>query len=1424
MDFDLDDTWSDTSLEEDNQDNPIQSRAYQIEMFEHSLKGNIIAVMATGSGKTQVAKLRIEAELERSLDKQVWFTAPSVVLALQQHSFLSKQLPAFQFRLITGMDNAEHWKTKDVWDKALCNINVVVSTPRILLDALNYGFLSLQNISLLVIDEAHHCVDNSDLNNIMRLHYHPYNAPEYTGTLPHILGLSASPVTKKRVAELRVLETNLNAKCMTPTQQLEEYTAFLNMPRLETLTFAENLNPPPKLLIALRERISGIQIDDDPLMKKLRGRDNLQSQEKLEKILRKNYTPALKELRSFSASSATMHASLGNWACDIFITACIRKVQAAAFRGLDDEAAGDTAADKLQFIKSVLQPLEAFTHLDHPEISSADSLSPKVKRLLEYLIREHRPNLRALIFVQARHTAWSLTELIQAHPVMQNYQAFSFVGVSNPSHQGVFDFAELRVQNENLEKFRRGELNLCVATSVLEEGIDVPAINLVVCFDERPNLRSFVQSRGRARHQDSKYVLFRSTTESWTKVKKWQALENEMKTECEEAKQALEARELLENLNEFGGDVYRIESTGAVLCFNNSRELLQRFCAKLPKTEESERIELAFCIDGEIGVNVSARVYLPSSLPPQLQIAQSKLAWRTEKMAKRDAAFQAYLALYHAGLVTENLLPPEWPKEEKKATKSTGGDRDSDGRESICAVQQQHDPWPNIMEKWAKPDTLYAHRLQIDDEAAIYPRMLVLLPQRLFRLDFPLYTTSSKPLKASVGPGAEVHDFPVDLAREVSLHLLTTVLGRRLCGLQKDQLPFLLVPDVQAQSLQAWYETASTITPLADLLSTGGLGDRDYLVRLAKKPIPYVYRHSSLAANIKGVDNSESPQIQARKLPRKLEYLSWQEPSMPTKQASLTSLSVSECSVLGLPPEYGHLVLLVPSITHMLEVALRSMEACEGPLSDLAYENVELVSEALTLPRVSARNYQRLEFLGDDLLKFYSTIQVFVDYPNHPENQLSIYRERIVNNVRLQRSTRSLGLDRFLTQRRFSGAEWTAGVAKPGSGAGGSSSKTHLSSKILADVIEALLGAAYLDGKDKEDSEPKLISALKLLIGEVQWRRINENLETFTNVNNSLMHDLHLFTPVESMIGYSFQNRALLSEALTKSCLGGALSSYDRLELLGDAVLDHIVKTRLYNSPLLFDPEQMTIRRHALVSHATLAFFALQTSHSHRTFEIRTDPRSHVTVDHESTRTIYLPDHIRRIGDRAITKQREATLAAYHEIRAVIIDNFQKGRKFPWSELLRIKAPKSYSDVVESILGAVFVDSGGDLEPCTRVLETMGFMNLVHRFATERDLQVHHPEAMLQEAQVGCQLVTTRAKAGWRCKVMLDGERIAHAKKASCKDEASCRAAERAVEVLSRRRKKEHTPEAGCVDREPGFEHEERDVDGDGNALESEEI
>jgi ERCC4-related helicase len=77
-----------------------------------------------------------------------------VPLAAQQAEVLQQHISSVQLRLITGADNVDSWSEQRVWDDILLNIRIVVSTYQILFDAISHGFVRLDSLSLIVLDEG----------------------------------------------------------------------------------------------------------------------------------------------------------------------------------------------------------------------------------------------------------------------------------------------------------------------------------------------------------------------------------------------------------------------------------------------------------------------------------------------------------------------------------------------------------------------------------------------------------------------------------------------------------------------------------------------------------------------------------------------------------------------------------------------------------------------------------------------------------------------------------------------------------------------------------------------------------------------------------------------------------------------------------------------------------------------------------------------------------------------------------------------------------------------------------------------------------------------------------------------------------------------------------------------------------------------
>lgn len=157
---------------------------------------------------------------------------------------------------------------------------------------------------------------------------------------------------------------------------------------------------------------------------------------------------------------------------------------------------------------------------DNPTTILSNS-SAQVQKLLIFLkqhtARERDTPLKALIFVQRRLSAKVLANIIRrfanAYPEMGIKVDF-MVGNNSRIPESIESYLTNKSNSKVLDKFRKGEINMIVATNVLEEGIDLQECNLVVAFDTPKHYRSYVQTKGRARMRNSDYVIMNPLAET----------------------------------------------------------------------------------------------------------------------------------------------------------------------------------------------------------------------------------------------------------------------------------------------------------------------------------------------------------------------------------------------------------------------------------------------------------------------------------------------------------------------------------------------------------------------------------------------------------------------------------------------------------------------------------------------------------------------------------------------------------------------------------------------------------------------------------------------------------------------------------------------------------------------------------------------
>lgn len=370
-------------------------REYQVELFERAKEKNIIAVLATGSGKTLIAALllrhMIEQELvdrsnkEENLTSRIsFFLVDKVSLVHQQWKVLKANLDhnvaKFHGEMVGRMCSENFWQDQ------FNNNMVIVCTADILLRCLHSSYFRMDQINLLIFDEAHHAKKNHPYARIIKDFYADIESASQRR--PRILGMTASPVDAKTDLE-------------TASAQLE---GLLHC-EIATVDDPALMRDSSNQEDARSEQIVEYGMPSEPFETALWQR--------LNRLVGEN--EVFKKIFTFSKSCTR---DLGSWCSDRVWHLCISpeeisKAKARTERNLLERPDLPVAVIDAQ-IAAIQDAYMAI--LDHSlhEAQLTDLLSHKVSALLSIFKEHFRPAVdKCIIFVQQRLTAVLLTDLLK---------------------------------------------------------------------------------------------------------------------------------------------------------------------------------------------------------------------------------------------------------------------------------------------------------------------------------------------------------------------------------------------------------------------------------------------------------------------------------------------------------------------------------------------------------------------------------------------------------------------------------------------------------------------------------------------------------------------------------------------------------------------------------------------------------------------------------------------------------------------------------------------------------------------------------------------------------------------------------------------------------------------------------------------------
>ncbi|MEW5937697.1 MAG: DEAD/DEAH box helicase [Candidatus Thermoplasmatota archaeon] len=502
----------------------IEERAYQLNIAKDCLERSTLVVLHTALGKTVIA-IMVMAEILHRKGGKVLLLAPTKPLVEQHAQSIRDFLILEDVAVFTG--EVPPSKRAEMWSPN----RIVVSTPQVIVNDLIAGKISLTDVSLLIFDEAHRAVGDyayvfiaEKYREIAQRNAEPPSSG--TDAPPHdsvgsnlVLGITASPGSDpQKVMEVCgnlgienvEIRTEHDADVIPYIHDIKEEWVRVSIPQ-EAQRVSSLLRAVFKDLV---EKLRGFGVL--PKGKPIAVKDILAAQQIIQGRMHAEGRKNQSLYHALSLAAAVMKL---NHALTLAETQGIGALLSYMEKLHEDR----TKAARMLLSDQRIRDMERIAgtlRFEHPKVA-------RVVAIVEEELRRN-PDASIIVFTQYREIAEMVVEELSQLPCARPKR---FVGqASREGDRGLRQKEQVAL----IQRFKDREINVLVATSVAEEGLDIPSTDLVIFYEPVPSEIRTIQRRGRTgRKRPGRvvYLITRATRDEgsyWTSRRKERQMHSDL--------------------------------------------------------------------------------------------------------------------------------------------------------------------------------------------------------------------------------------------------------------------------------------------------------------------------------------------------------------------------------------------------------------------------------------------------------------------------------------------------------------------------------------------------------------------------------------------------------------------------------------------------------------------------------------------------------------------------------------------------------------------------------------------------------------------------------------------------------------------------------------------------------------------------------